>query len=866
MKYIKKKNITRGIIYAFTLLLLLYGLHVLLATRAVNALSDLTRTIHNHPLVVSNASLQANVNIIKMHRSMKDLVLFPDQVNVQSTLAGIEILERQTIQQLQIVQQNILGSKGQKIVSDALIMLAEWAPIRAKVIAKVENGDREGAAKISFTESAEFVAQLEAKILELTNYARSKASGFLIDTENVYNHVKTISIILFSIWGVLFIGVAFYTIRKTLESERELADEREKLDVTLRSIGDGVIATDPHGKITLLNGVAEELTGWTEAKALGQNIEKVFTIMNEVTRIPCENPVARVLETGGIIGLANHTILIARDGSECAIADSGAPIRNEEHEIVGVVLVFRDQTDERLFQDKISRNEKKYRLLSDNTLDVIWTMNLDLMFTYVNRALISFAGYTPEEWIGSQLADHCDAKYFALMEDTIRQELAKGVEGNGVLFEAEMLKKNGESIPVEIRGRVLFDQVGKAIGFQGVSRDISERKSAERRRESLEKQLIQAQKMESVGRLAGGVAHDFNNMLNVIMGYTELMLEKTKTDNSMHDDLLEIQGAARRSTEITRQLLAFARKQTIDPKVIDLNDTVENLLKMLRRLIGEDIDLAWIPDVELLPIKIDPSQIDQIMANLCVNARDALPGVGKITIETGNASFDESYCRDHVGFIPGDYVLLTVSDDGCGMDKKTQENIFEPFFTTKAIGRGTGLGLSTVYGIVKQNNGFINVYSELDKGTTIKIYLPRYAKETVSARKIVGTDMLRGGGETILLVEDEAAILKLGKRMLEGLGYCVLDASSPEKAIELAANHAGTVDLLITDVVMPGMNGRDLANYFTAIYSGLKVMFMSGYTANVIAHQGVLDDDVCFMQKPFSQTVLANTVREALSE
>jgi PAS domain S-box-containing protein len=865
MKY-NKKSITRGIIYAFALLLLVYGLHVFLATGAMNALSGLTRTVHNHPLVVSNASLQANVNIIKMHRGMKDVVLFKDAAKIQSTLADIEILEMETIKQLKIVQQNILGSKGQKIVSEALTMLNEWAPIRAKVIAKIKNGDREGAAQITYTEGAVFVAQLEKKILELTNYARSKASGFLVDTENVYNQVNTISIILFALWGTLFLGIAFVTIRKTLQGERELADEKEKLDVTLRSIGDGVIATDPQGKVTLLNEVAEELTGWVEAEAQGQNVEAVFTIINEITRIPCENPVARVLESGGIIGLANHTILIARDGSERAIADSGAPIKNEDGEIVGVVLVFRDQTDERLYQDKLSINEKKYRLLSDNTLDVIWTMGLDLCFTYVNRAVGSLTGYTPEEWVGSQLADHCDAKYNTIMEDSIRQELAKGSAGNGVLFEVEMLMKNGQSIPVEIRGRALFDQGGKSIGFQGVSRDISERKSAERRRESLEKQLIQAQKMESVGRLAGGVAHDFNNMLNVIMGYTEMMLEKTKTDSSMHDDLLEIQRAARRSTQITRQLLAFARKQTIDPKVIDLNDTVENLLKMLRRLIGEDIDLAWMPDGELLSIKIDPSQVDQIMANLCVNARDAIVGVGKITIETENASFDESYCKDHPGSIPGEYVLLTVSDDGSGMEKKTQENIFEPFFTTKDIGRGTGLGLSTVYGIVKQNNGFINVYSELDKGTTIKIYLPRYEGEAVSARKVIGKKIPPGRGETILLVEDELAILKLGKRMLEGLGYTVIGASSPEKAIELAGNHAGKIDLLITDVVMPGMNGRDLATYFTAIYSDLKVMFMSGYTANVIAHHGVLDNDVCFMQKPFSQTVLANTVREALGE
>jgi two-component system sensor histidine kinase EvgS len=368
--------------------------------------------------------------------------------------------------------------------------------------------------------------------------------------------------------------------------------------------------------------------------------------------------------------------------------------------------------------------------------------------------------------------------------------------------------------------------------------------------------------MESVGRLAGGVAHDFNNMLNVIMGYTEMLMDEA--DPASREDLQEILTAARRSAEITRQLLAFARKQTIAPKVLDLNDTVGNLLKMLGRLIGEDIDLAWLPKADLHPVKIDPTQVDQILANLCVNSRDAIEGVGKITIETNNVFFNEEYCQDHAGFKPGAYVMLAVSDDGSGMDRELQENIFEPFFTTKGVGKGTGLGLATVYGIVKQNEGFINVYSEPGKGTTIKIYLPRFAGDTKDTETAATAEVPPGKGETILLVEDEAVILKLGKRMLEQLGYRVLAANSPEIALELANNHSGKIDLLITDVVMPGMNGRDLALQLQSIQSELRVLFMSGYTANVIAHHGVLDDGIRFMQKPFSQHTLAVSVREAL--
>lgn len=395
--------------------------------------------------------------------------------------------------------------------------------------------------------------------------------------------------------------------------------------------------------------------------------------------------------------------------------------------------------------------------------------------------------------------------------------------------------------------------------------DISERKRAEEEREKLEQQLIQAQKMESVGRLAGGVAHDYNNMLGVIIGFTELAIGKTTPGDPLNEDLQEVMDAARRATEITRQLLAFARKQTIAPQVLNLNDTLESMLKMLRRLIGEDIDLSWRPGAGLWSVNIDPSQLDQLLANLCVNARDAIADVGKITIETRNVTFDEEYCSYHPGFSPGDFALLAVSDDGCGMDKTILDQLFEPFFTTKGTGKGTGLGLATVYGIVKQNEGFINVYSEPGKGSTIKIYLPRHGSEPVGAREVTATEIPQGHGETILIVEDEAAILRLASKMLERQGYTVLEAATPGRAVEIASEHGGAIDLLITDVIMPEMNGRDLANKLQVLYPELKVLFMSGYTADVIAHRGVLDEGVNFVQKPFSNHGLAVKVREVLT-
>ena len=407
------------------------------------------------------------------------------------------------------------------------------------------------------------------------------------------------------------------------------------------------------------------------------------------------------------------------------------------------------------------------------------------------------------------------------------------------------------------------DRVTKVVGH---IQDITEHKRADQEREQLQKQLLQAQKMESVGRLAGGVAHDYNNMLSVIIGYAELALVKANPSDPLHKDLKEILNAARRATLITRQLLAFARQQIIAPQVLDLNATVENMITMLRRLIGEDIDLAWRPGADLWPVKMDPSQVDQILANLCVNARDAITDVGKVTIETGTLTFDAAFCADHPGFAPGDFVLLAVSDDGCGMDRQILDNIFEPFFTTKVVGRGTGLGLATVYGIVRQNEGFINVYSEPGNGTTFRVYLPRHAGKVEQIRSESTAQIQPGRGETVLLVEDDVSILKLVKTILAGLAYTVLDATTPGLALAVAKEHAGAIDLLITDVVMPEMNGRDLADQLQSAYPGLKTLFMSGYTADVIAHRGVLEKGAKFIQKPFSTKDLAVKVRSVLDE
>ena len=507
-------------------------------------------------------------------------------------------------------------------------------------------------------------------------------------------------------------------------------------------------------------------------------------------------------------------------------------------------------------------SESRFRAIVEDAPEPIY-IQTEMRFAYLNpKALDLFGAKDARELLGTPVMERVHPDFHEHVRQRIKT-LNEDREPVKELLEQQFVRLDGTSVWAETTGQpIVYHGKNGALVF---ARDITIRKLHELERDRLQTQLTQSQKIESVGRLAGGVAHDYNNMLSVIIGYTEMALDKVPPDDSLSDDLKEVLNAARRSADITRQLLAFARRQTIDPKVIDMNETVEGMLKMLRRLIGEDIDLSWQPGHGRMPVFVDPTQIDQILANLCVNARDAIGGVGKITIETDNRSFDAEYCADHPGFIPGDYIMLAVSDDGCGMDKDTLEVIFEPFFTTKDVGEGTGLGLSTVFGIVKQNNGFINVYSEPGTGTTFRIYLSPYATKDQQVKDREATDIPVGRGETVLVVEDESSILKLAQRILERLGYSVLTAATPDEAIALAKERAGDMHLLITDVVMPEMNGRELSERMKTHYPALKVLFMSGYTANVIAHRGVLDAGVNFIQKPFSNRDLAVKVRDALA-
>jgi len=472
-----------------------------------------------------------------------------------------------------------------------------------------------------------------------------------------------------------------------------------------------------------------------------------------------------------------------------------------------------------------------------------------------NERAAEMFGYRLEEFIGRPTLDFVAAESRATVEAKIRDR----VEGR---YEVVALRRDGSTFPVEAQVQELFYQSTSARVI--AVRDITERRRAEDEHVRLESQLQQAQKMEAIGRLAGGVAHDFNNMLTVILGQLEIAMSRVDPSDRTYASLQQIERASRHSADLTRQLLTFARRQTVIRRVLNLNDTVSGMLKMLQRLIGEDIELVWRPGDVLWRVKIDPAQVDQILANLCVNARDAIDGVGNVTIETANVTLDENDCQTHPGVTPGRFVRLSVTDSGRGIERDMLDHIFEPFFTTKGVGEGTGLGLATVFGIVQQNEGSITVESEPGHGTTFRIFLPR-STEAVTETATSSGAAPKARGETVLLVEDEAAVLALGKEMLESLGYHVLTALTPNEALRLVESSSRDIHLLVTDVVMPGMNGRELATRLQAFRPGLRCLYVSGYTADVIASHGVVDPGLTFLQKPFSMTELARRVRDALA-
>ncbi len=633
----------------------------------------------------------------------------------------------------------------------------------------------------------------------------------------------------------------------SLLSNRDLRQNEEFLDNIVEHIPNMIFVKDAQTlKFVRFNKAGEQLLGFSREELLGKT-DRDFFSRGEADFFTAKD--LQVLDSKELADIPEETIR-TRNDEERILHTRKIPILDEAGEPQYLLGISEDITLRKQAEASI---RKLSQAIEQSPVSIVIT---DVMgrIEFVNAKFTQVTGYTHNEAIGKNprilKSGETPADEYLRLWETI---------SSGGVWQGEFhnRRKNGDLFWEQATIAPVRDPDRVITHYVAVKEDISERKM-------LEEQLRQSQKMEAVGQLAGGVAHDFNNMLSVIIGHAELALDRAGLEDSVRNNLQMILAAGNRSSDITRQLLAFARKQTIVPEILDLNETVEGMLKLLRRLIGEDIDLAWMPGARIGPVKMDPAQIDQILANLCINARDAIAGVGKIVIETQGVVYDDAFCAEHRGFSPGDYVMLAVSDNGSGMDKTTREKIFEPFFTTKGLGKGTGLGLATVYGIVKQNEGFINVYSEPERGSTFKIYLPRHAASSVQESQASHAPPNLDGDETILVVEDEILNLQLMELMLGSYGYQVLAASTPGEALRTARGHAGKIHLLLTDLIMPEMNGRDLSRELTSLCPDVKCLYMSGYTGNIIVHQGILDEGVQFIQKPFSMLGLAVKVREIL--
>ena len=633
------------------------------------------------------------------------------------------------------------------------------------------------------------------------------------------------------------------------QAEEARRQSEERFRAMIEHGADAVALIAPDGTLLFASHSTERLLGFTPVELVGRSSsERVHP--DDIPRV--QAALADIVTRPGTplaLALRWHH----KDGAWRHI-DAVAVNRLAEPAVGAIVVNFRDVTERRQAEAALRESEERYRTLVEGVRDVIFALSPEGTITSLNPAFETITGWRRDEWVGrpfERLVHPEDLPLaLELLGRVVRGELRPVSQ-----FRVGTAKGDYRMVEFAATPQLLERRL---VGMLGIGRDVTERVQ-------LEQQLRQAQKMEAVGRLAGGIAHDFNNILTAITGYADLLLEDLSPTDPRRQDADEIRKAAERAAGLTRQLLAFSRQQVLQASVIDVNALVEDLKKMLGRLLGEDVDLGTQLDPAAGRVKADPGQLEQVLMNLAVNARDAMPKGGKLTLETANVQLDEAYAADHYPARPGWYVMIAVTDTGIGMTEETQAHMFEPFFTTKEKGKGTGLGLATVYGIVKQSGGFIWVYSEVGHGSTFKIYLPRL--DDASQRPApAATPAVRAprGTETVLLAEDEPPVRAIARQVLERHGYTVLEAPSAESALDIATRYSGTIHLLLTDVIMPGMNGRELATRLADLRPDARVIFMSGYTDDAVMRHGVLEPGATYVQKPFTPDAIARKVREVL--
>jgi two-component system, cell cycle sensor histidine kinase and response regulator CckA len=640
-------------------------------------------------------------------------------------------------------------------------------------------------------------------------------------------------------------------------AEQALRNSEEQLRLLLNSTAEAIYGLDCEGNCTFCNPACLRLLGYRDPKdLLGRNMHQVMhhTRVDGAPYLEEKCQIYLAFREGKATHVVDE-VLWRGDGTSFPSEYWSYPI-HKDGKLVGLVVTFLDISERKRAEAALRESEEKYRDFVENATHGIFRANPQGDLLDVNPALVSMLGYGSKEEL---LSLNLETDIYESPADRTSAIRTYQLNGRGAGVEVDWKRKDHNIITVRLCGRVIRDKENQVKHFEVIAEDVTEKRT-------LEEQFRQAQKMEAMGRLAGGISHDFNNLLGVIIGYSDLLLASPTRDDVAQHRIEEIKKAGQRAASLTRQLLAFSRKQVLTPKVLDLNTVVAETSKMLLRLLGEDIELITKLSPALDHVKADPTQLEQVIMNLAINARDAMPRGGKLVIETTNAELDQSYGQQrHVDVQAGNYVLLTVSDTGIGMDNTTKARIFEPFFTTKGRGKGTGLGLATVYGIIRQSGGYIWVYSEVAKGTTFKVYIPRVKEMLSEVQPEISAPLPLGSG-TILLVEDEDSLRELSHQLLEGMGYAVIEAANGADAIRIAGQCADRIQLLVTDVVMPGMSGRELAELLVASQSQMKVLYVSGHTDDVIMHYAILKPGVAFLQKPFTRDGLAKKIQEVLGE